>query len=277
MPIAERNLSDLLKRHRVTIVSALLALYSLHLALTYKKDVPRGAVVYEAVSFVITPIQRAALAAQMAVKGLWTDYVFLVGAADENTLLKSRVLSLENENMRLKDEVLLGRRLKSTLEFMDDAGFNSKAASITGFTSTPWARTITINKGASSGLGKDMAVISASGAVGRIIETASSASTVLLLTDARSDIDVYVERTRIKAVIEGSGEDSLILKYIRIDDDVTLGDVVITSGLIGIFPKGVAVGEVVKIEKSRDNFFKYIEVKPKVDMKTLEEVVVVTD
>ena len=63
-----------------------------------------------------------------------------------------------------------------------------------------------------------MAVISASGAVGRIIETASNASTVLLLTDARSDIDVYVERTRIKAVIEGSGEDSLILKYIRIDD-----------------------------------------------------------
>ncbi|MEK6791095.1 MAG: rod shape-determining protein MreC [Deltaproteobacteria bacterium] len=277
MPITERNISSFFKRHQVVIVSALLALYSLHLSLTYKKEVPRGAVVYEAVSFVITPIQRAAIAAQKAVKGLWTDYVFLVGTADENTLLKSRILSLENENMRLNDEVLLGRRLKSTLEFMDDVGFNSTAARLTGVTSTPWTRTVTINKGASSGLGKDMAVISASGAVGRIIETASNASTVLLLTDARSDIDVYVERTRIKAVIEGSGEDSLILKYIRIDDDVALGDVVITSGLTGIFPRGVAIGEVVRIEKSRDNFFKYIEVKPKVQIKTLEEVIVVTD
>jgi rod shape-determining protein MreC len=140
-----------------------------------------------------------------------------------------------------------------------------------------WTRTIVLDKGSSNGIEKDHAVIASGGVVGRIIEVNGGSSRVILTTDLRSNIDVIIERSRVKGVVEGNGTDGLVMKYVRQVDEVKVGDQVVTSGLSGVFPKGLLVGEVTKVEKSTDNFFKHVEVRPAVDLGRLEEVLILME
>lgn len=277
MRISERKLSLFFKRHHLIFVSLFLALYSLHLALTYQKGVPRGYVVREALSIVMNPVQRLILGTRSAAVDAWAHYVFLVGLTGENAELKNRIIILQNENNSLKEDVSQNNRLRELFAYKETEPWHSTAAGIVAYNGSAWSRTVTINKGASDGMTDERAVITRQGVVGRVIETGGRTSTVLLATDVRSDIDVFDERSRFKGVIEGNGEDGLILKYIRLDDDVQVGDVIKTSGIAGVFPKGLSVGTVVRIEKGRDNFFKHIEVRPSVSLATLEDVIIVMD
>ncbi len=274
---SERYIVTFLKRHQITLASLLLALFSLHLALTDRKEVARGFILKEVLSITVTPMQRLVLAVSDGVAGVWSDYIFLTGVGQENDGLKNTILSLQEENNRLREEVSLNNRLRDVLAYKESVPFKTVAASITGFNMDRWARTVTISKGSKEGIAKDLAVISLEGVVGRVIEVNRHTSRVLLTTDLRSDIDALVQRTRVKGVIEGSGTEGLIFKYIRQVDDVQIGDTVVTSALSGVFPKGLVIGEVTKIEKGRDNFFKYIEVRPKAEVRKIEEVLVVTE
>lgn len=274
---SERYIVTFLKRHQITLASLLLALFSLHLALTDRKEVARGFILKEVLSITVTPMQRLVLAVSDGVAGIWSDYIFLTGVGQENGSLKNTVLSLQEENNRLREEVSLNNRLRDVLAYKESVPFKTVAASITGFNMDRWARTVTISKGSKEGIAKDLAVISLEGVVGRVIEVNRHTSRVLLTTDLRSDIDALVQRTRVKGVIEGSGTEGLIFKYIRQVDDVQIGDTVVTSALSGVFPKGLVIGEVTKIEKGRDNFFKYIEVRPKAEVRKIEEVLIVTE
>jgi len=187
--------------------------------------------------------------------------------------------ALLEENNRLKEEIGLNERLRDLLKFKEESPYPVVAAkilSLNGFgTGENWTRTLTLDRGTISGIMVDMPVVSTQGVIGRVIETLKHTSTVLLLTDPRSDIDVIIQRTRIHGIVEG-GSDKLILKYIRQFDDVETGDMVVTSGLSGIFPKGLQVGMVTRVEKGEDNIFRYIEVNPSTDLRRLEEVLVIT-
>jgi len=272
---SQRNIVSLFKRHNVIIVSIILALFSLHLALTDKKEVPRGQIVKQVLSITVTPFQRVVLGMHGGVKGIWDDYISLVDVAQENEALRRDVANLMDENNRLKEEVNLNERLKVLLDFKEQADYKTMAAGILGYNMEKWARTITIDKGTIEGVAKDYAVITPTGVVGRVIEANRHTSTVLLNTDQRSNIGVMIQRTRVKGVVEGNGSDALILKYIRQIDDIRIGDQIITAGLGGVFPKGLVIGEVTRIDKGNDNFFKFIEVRPTIDIQTLEEVLVI--
>lgn len=277
MRFYERNIVSFLRRHQIILVSVSLALFSLHLALTDKKEVARGVLLKEAISLTVSPIQNLTLSIYGGATGIWSDYINLVGVKDENESLKNRISALQDENNRLKETVGLNARLRSLLEYKQDQEFHTAAAGITGFNMDKWTRTAVINKGRAEGIKKDLAVISPLGVVGRVIDVEGHSARVLLNTDIRSNIDVLVQRTRVKGVVEGNGTDGLRLKYVRQVDDVQVGDQILTSGLSGIFPKGLVIGEVTKIEMGGDSFFKYVEVRPKVDIQRLEEVLVVTD
>src|SRR3972149_1313210 len=184
--------------------------------------------------------------------------------------------ALLEENNRLKEEVGLNERMRDLLKFKEESPYPVAAAKILSLgTGENWTRTLTLDRGAISGIMVDMPVVSTQGVIGRVVETLKHTSTVLLLTDPRSDIDVIIQRTRIHGIVEG-GSDKLILKYIRQSDDVETGDMVVTSGLSGIFPKGLQVGIVTRVEKGEDNIFRYIEVNPSTDLRRLEEVLVIT-
>lgn len=270
-------MSSFLKKYRTLIVSLSLGLLSLHLALTAdKKEAGRGVLVREIMSALADPLSEGVLTAVHAATGVAEDYIVLVNTKAENDALRKDLEALRAENARLKEEVNLDKRLKEIAGYTEGVPFNTITASIIAFNAYSGAQTITLDKGRASGVMKDMAVITPTGAIGRILDSTLHSSRVLLSTDPRSDIDVILSRSRVKGVVEGAGTDVLLLKYVRLPDDVSLGDGVITSGLAGTFPKGIPVGTVTKIEKGTDNFFKSIEVMPSVPInRRLEEVLVV--
>jgi len=274
--IGESRLKASLKRHRIIIVSVLLLLFSLHLTLTDEKEAERGMVVKEVLAAALAPVQKAILGAYNSVVGVADDYLYLVALKGENENLKQKISTLSEENNRLAEEVRLGSRLKEVLEYKETTPFKTTAASIIAFNVDRWTRTVTINKGQADGMAKDMAIIAPGGVIGRIIEVNEHASTVLLSTDLRSNIEAIVQRTRVKGVVEGDGSGGLTLKYVRRLDDVSLGDKIVTSGFSGLFPKGLVIGEVTSVAKGRDNFFKEISVSPIVEFARLEDVLVVT-
>lgn len=275
--MTKSKVASFIKRQQIIIVSVLLVLFSLNIAFTGRREGPKGEVVKHIITAAVSPVQKAVAATYSAAASVVNGYVMLLEVRDENETLRKNISALQEEVDKLKEEVSLGGRLKDILDYKRQAPFKTVAASAVAFTMDKWTRTATIDKGYAEGVDKDMAVVTPEGVVGRIIDAGRHASTVLLNTDLRSNIDVVVQRTRVKAVAEGNGTDGLVLKYIRQLDEVQIGDQIVTSGVSGLFPKGLVVGEVTKIEKGRDNFFKYIEVRPKVEVQRLEEVLVVTN
>lgn len=275
--MTKSKIASFIKRQQIIILSVLLVLFSLNIAFTGMREGSKGAIVKHIITAAVSPVQKAVAASYNAAASVVNGYVMLLEVRDENETLKKNISVLQEEIDKLKEEVSLGGRLKDILAYKEQAPFKTVAASAVAFTMDKWTRTATINKGYAEGVDKDMAVVTPEGVVGRVIDAGRHASTVLLNTDLRSNIDVVVQRTRVKAVAEGNGTDGLALKYIRQLDEVQIGDQIVTSGVSGLFPKGLVVGEVTKIEKGRDNFFKFIEVRPKVEVQRLEEVLVVTN
>ncbi|MFQ5480568.1 MAG: rod shape-determining protein MreC [Thermodesulfobacteriota bacterium] len=268
-------MNSFIKKNHLIIISGLLALFSLHLALTDTSVGERGYVVKRILSMTLTPVQDSILSLYRTGSGAVDNYVAVVGTKQENERYRKALVAMAGENQRLKEELKLSGRLKELLQYKDTSALKTTSAGIIAYNTAKWTSTAVINKGSADGLERNMAVISPRGIVGRIIEVTPSASTVLLNTDPRSNIESMVERTRVKAIAEGNGKGKLILKYVRELDDVRAGDHVITSGFSGLFPKGLIIGEVTMVRKGRDNFFNYIEVTPNVDLKSLEDVLVV--
>jgi rod shape-determining protein MreC len=200
----------------------------------------------------------------------------LVHVQKENTLLKQRLAELQQENHQMKEMAIANERLQKLLQFREKVSTPVIAAEVIGQDPSSWFKSVTINKGEKEGIKKGMAVISADGVIGQILKTAPDYSTVLLITDYSSAIDSIVRRTRAKAIVEGKGENRCQLKYLLRADDVTVGDIVVTSGLGGNFPKGLMVGEIRKVDKRGHGVFQYAELVPSVDLTKLEEVLVIT-
>jgi rod shape-determining protein MreC len=151
------------------------------------------------------------------------------------------------------------------------------AAEVIGQDPSSWFKSVAINRGEKDGIRMGMAVISPEGVIGQILKTAPHFSTILLITDYNSAIDSIIQRTRAKAIVEGTGENQCQLKYLLRTEEVDVGDIVITSGLSGNFPKGLMVGKVRKVDKKGHGVFQYAELVPSVDLTKLEEVLVITE
>src|SRR3990172_2130880 len=198
---------------------------------------------------VSSPFQKAGTFVIKTVQGVFQQYFFLVYLQRENTILKQKVSDLQKETHQLKEMALANERLQGLLQFREKYALSSIAAEVIGQDPSSWFKSLTINKGERDGIKKGMAVLSPEGVVGQILKASPYHSTVLLITDYNSAIDSIVQRNRAKAIVEGSGENRCQLKYLLRTDEVMVGDVVITSGLSGGFPKGLMVGEIRKVEK----------------------------
>ena len=147
-------------------------------------------------------------------------------------------------------------------------------ASVVGSDAVSWSKMITINKGSNDGLKKNMTVVSHEGLVGHIIQTVPYYSKVLLITDVRSAVDALDQEKRTRGVVVGKGSDICEMKYIPQDADIRVGQSVISSGLGGVFPKGLLIGKVSKVEETNKGLFKNVVVTPSVKISFLEEVFV---
>jgi rod shape-determining protein MreC len=149
------------------------------------------------------------------------------------------------------------------------------AATITGADPSDRFRTVTINKGTQHGIDKGFAVIAGAGVVGQIVTTSPHAARVLLLDDHSSGVDALVLRSRARGIVEGGSDAGCRLKYVKRPEDLRVGDRVVTSGLDGIFPKGLPIGEIVRLGDEQHGLYQTAEIRPLVDFSKLEEVLVV--
>ncbi|MGQ9647793.1 MAG: rod shape-determining protein MreC [Thermodesulfobacteriota bacterium] len=227
------------------------------------------------VTEMISPFQRASTFLLKAGHGLFQNYVVLIHLQRENLMLKKKIAELQRESHEMKEMASAYERLQKLLQFREKIPPPVIAAEVIGGDPSSWFRSITLNKGERDGIRKGMAVIAPEGVVGQILKTAPHHSTVLLITDYNSAVDAIVQRTRAKAIVEGRGENRCQLKYLLRSEDVIVGDVAVTSGLGGSFPKGLMVGEIRKVEKKEHGIFQYAELIPSVDLTKLEEVLVI--
>jgi rod shape-determining protein MreC len=223
------------------------------------------------------PFQKASTFVIKSIRGVFQGYIFLIHLHKENGMLKQRIDELQKENHQMKEMALANERLQKLLQFREKNSPAMVAAEVIGQDPSSWFKSVTVDKGEKDGVRKGMAVISSEGVIGQILKTASHYSTVLLITDYSSAIDSIIQRTRAKAIVEGRGENRCMLKYLLRTEDVNVGDIVVTSGLSGNFPKGLMVGEVRKVDKKGHGVFQYAELVPSVDLTRLEEILIITE
>lgn len=222
----------------------------------------------------LAEVQRMATRAVDAVRGTWTGYIDLRGVRSQNEALRRE---LETLQVKLQEERALAARaegFRQLLELRQHAGVDTAAAEVIAGPADPEFRTLTIDKGEADGFGRDMAVISATGVVGRVILASPRASKVQLLIDRNAAAGALIERSRAQGVVIGDGGGLLRMQYVPGTADVLVGDTVTTSGIDGIYPKGFVIGTVDSVERGPGTFHS-IAVRPDVDFSRIEEVLVV--
>ena len=234
-----------------------------------------GVPVLEQVTFgVFAEVQRAAASVVSGLRHSWSGYVGLRGVKAENEALKRDLASAQIQLQAQRALADRSRVLEQVLGLRDRSNLATTAAEIIADSATPDFRTMTIDKGAQDGLRSDMAVIAPAGVVGRIVVPSERAAKVQLLIDRNAAAGALIERSRAQGVVVGGGDYRLRLDYVSEVSDVVVGDVVVTSGIDGIFPKGFVIGQVETVEKSGGSY-KRIVVRPAVDFRSLENVLVV--
>jgi rod shape-determining protein MreC len=236
-----------------------------------------GVRVLEAVAFgVFSRIQLGAATIVSGVRNTWGNYVGLRGARAENESLRAQLADLQ---VRLQEQRALAARagrLQELLDLKTSTALPTLAAEVIGGNPNPGMRTITIDRGSAHGVKANMAVIAARGIVGRIIgEPAAHASRVQLLIDRDAAAGALIERSRAGGMVVGSELDPpLSMELVTNLSDVKSGDLVVASGVDGIYPKGYAIGHVEKVERGT-GLYLTIAVRPAADFSSLEEVLVV--
>jgi rod shape-determining protein MreC len=219
-------------------------------------------------------VQRGSSAGVSGVRTVWNRYGGLRNVEVENVDLKRRLEAVQIELQQQRALADRTRGLARLLDLRDRSNLRTVAADIIASGASPDFRTLTIDKGKNEEVQPDMAVISADGVVGRVVVPSARAAKVQLLIDRNAAAGALVERSRAQGVVKGSGNDLLDLEFVSEVADVVAGDLVVTSGIEGIFPKGFTIGRVDTVEKAGPAY-KRITVKPSVNFSSLEEVLVV--
>ncbi len=237
-----------------------------------------GVPVLEGITFgVFSRLQGGAASVIRGVGGTWSSYVGLRGARAENESLKQRVADLE---VRLQEQRALAassERLKALLALKESsASLPTLAAEVIAGNPNAGLRTVTLNRGSADGVQADMAVIGPKGVVGRVIgPVAAHASRVQLLVDANAAIGAVSERTRAGGMVAGhEGDPPLRMELVSNLADIAAGDLIVASGIDGIYPKGFRIGTVEKSERG-SSLHRVITVRPAVDFSSIEEVLIV--
>ncbi|MDO9515863.1 MAG: rod shape-determining protein MreC [Syntrophales bacterium] len=223
----------------------------------------------------VVPLERAINAAFSSVGRGWEKYVLLVGLEQEVKELKEQIAPLMREVNNCREMSLECVRLRKLMEVRDLVTFPTVAAKVVGKNKLSVFRTVLIDKGTTNGVEIGFPVVAAQGVAGRVIEVSWNVSKVLLLVDYNSNIDAIVQRNRCQGVLQGRDRVGCELKYVQSSEDIRVGDVVISSGLAGVFPKGLLLGTIAEVDKTQTDLFQRITVHPSVDVTRLEEVLVI--
>ena len=228
-------------------------------------------------SFMAGSLQNGFFSLSDGVRGTTSLYVNLIDIKKDNQSLKSENETLKTQLLAMQELQKENDRLAGLLDFQAKTKMQLIAARVISRDLLTDHATIRISKGTHHGLKAGEAVISTQGVVGYIFRPEAFTSQILLITDRYSVVDGIVARSRARGIVEGKGPDACILRYVEKSEDIQKGDLIVTSGIDNIFPKGFPVATVEEVENKPYAPSLRVELKPVVDPDKLEEVFVITN
>jgi len=222
----------------------------------------------------VTPLERNIVRFQTGVSALWHNYLYLRGVRQQNRELQDQIQQLQLEQVRLRQDAEQARRLQALLGFKEQFIDKTIAAQVIGSSGSEQSRMVYLDKGSADGITQDMAVISAQGVVGKVIQVFRHTAQVLLINDQTSGVGTILEQSRLQGVLKGKASGELVLDKIMAEEEVKPGDRVLTSGGDQIFPKGLPIGTVADVTHGGE--FLQVTVRPAASLNHLEEVLVIT-
>jgi len=229
------------------------------------------------VGFVVTPAQSLLAHAHRGALGAWHTFTDWKAVRNENLTLRADNERLSVQSLQVRETDQENRRLRRLLALRDRMPLTTLTGEIIGREGGGWSRSLTVNRGRADGISRQMPVIVPEGLVGRVAQVSSGASIVQLLNDPTSTVGAVVQRTRTPGLVEGEPGGGVRFKFMARDGaGVTPGDLVVTSGLGTLFPKGIPVGRVTAIEDKGSALFHFAVLTPAVDFARVEEVLLLT-
>jgi len=275
----------LLKKYRDLLIIGALLLLPLVTYLAYAKRGRELTFVDRAVLWTTRPIERGMTGAVGGVIDLWQGWIGLHGVREENLELRREVLRLREQVAMLAESEKENERLEQMLKYSQSAPGTMVTAPIIGEGPALNLLTLRVGKGSQDGLAKGMAVVYSlaegtpprGAVVGRVLSVGTTSASVLRLEDANFAVPVRVQGSRARAKVVGMGEGRpLALTQALRNEQISDGDLLVTSGTDGIFPKGLVVGKVVNVVRPNSGMFLTAEVIPAVETHRLEEIMVLT-
>lgn len=269
-------MGDLLSRFRYPLTYLVLALAST-LSLASQDRPVRTGVGSQLLIEVTGPLQMMVGLPLRELRSVWDNYVSLVGVRQDRDEIQKELAELRSENLRLREALVASDRFQRFGDYRDQQDLPLRPANVSAEDLSPWFKSITIDQGSSHGIEPGMPVITDEGVVGVVSGTSPHFSRVLLMIDPQSQVDTYTQRSRARGSARGGADGSCSLEYVLRESDVQPGDDLLTSGLDGIYPKGLRVGRVSRIDREPYGLFQRVEVEPAVDFYALEEVFVILE
>lgn len=271
------GLLRLLARHRrAVILTGALVLSFLLMTLQVRHEAAVVTFTRQVVLFSVSPFIKITAALVQGTRNLWRDYVDLRHLREENKHLQAEVAVLQRRIDQLKEQSLETQRLQRLLAMREITQAGFLTARVVGKDATNWFKTILLDRGSQEGVRRNQPVLAPDGLVGRVVEVTPASAKVQLLTDPVSAVGGLVQRTRVTGIVSGNLGAGARVRYLPLLADVVVGDEVVTSGMGGVFPKGIPVGRITAVERRSGALFQEASLQPLVDLGRLEEVMILT-
>lgn len=256
-----------------------LCVISILLLMFYIREGESGPIhgVRSVVTTITSPVRYAGSVVASPFNALGNVFSNLTASQETLSDLKAQNEELTARVAELSEAQETASRLESLLGLQSTYNLESTAARIIGESSDAWSRTVTIDKGSADGFAINMPVCNSAGVIGQIIEVSANTSTVRLITDENSGVSAMVQSTRAQGILQGQPDGTLRLEYVTTDADVQEGDIIVTSGIGGVYPKGLPLGTVSTVVREENATYYTITVTPaSSDTENNEEVLVIT-
>jgi rod shape-determining protein MreC len=266
----------LLRYRRAVVLAGALVVAFLLMTLQVRHESAVTSVTRQVLLFVVSPFIRVTSGTLHGVRTVWHDYVDLRGLQQENLRLQGEVAVLKRRIQQLEDQALETQRLQRLLGLRQALPGAYLSARVVGKDATNWFKSILVDRGSLDGIRRNMPAVTADGLVGRVVDVTPTASRVQLLTDPVSSVGGLVQRTRVTGIVSGNLGAGTRVRYLPLLADVVAGDEVVTSGMGGVFPKGIPVGRITAVERKSGALFAEAALTPAAELGRLEEVMILT-
>jgi len=264
----------LARYRRAIILTSALLLSFLLMTLQVRHETAVVTLTRQALLLVVSPFIKVTAATIHGVTSIWQDYVDLRTLREENKRLQFEASTLKRRLDQLQEQALETQRLQRLLAMRDNSQAEFLTARVIGKDATNWFKTILLDCGSMEGVRRNQPVLAPNGLVGRVVEVTPTSARVQLFTDPVSAVGGLIQRTRVTGIVSGNLGAGARVRYLPLMGDVVVGEEVVTSGMGGVFPKGIPIGRVATVERKSGILFQEATLTPAVDLSRLEEVLI---